>query len=80
MNYDDLITTITEIVNNERIKKEGLTLQYEIGEKTFRRLNEHFFYKSNPPDAVLESSEMFEIEIDNLIVRFLKKPPLVEPL
>lgn len=73
MNYDDLITTISEIVNNDLIKKEGLTLQYEVGEKTFRRLNEFFFYKTNPPEATPDSSESFEIEIDNLIVKFTKK-------
>jgi hypothetical protein len=77
MNYDDLITTISEIVNNDLIKKEGLTLQYEVGEKTFRRLNEFFFYKLNPPESVLEPSDTFEVEIDNLVVKFLKKPPLV---
>lgn len=80
MSYDDLITTITEIVNNDLIKKEGLTLQYEVGEKTFKRLNEYFFYKSNPPDAEPISGEIFEIEIDGLIVRFVKKSTIFKKI
>jgi len=33
MNYEELIETISEVVNNENIHKDGLVLLYELDEK-----------------------------------------------
>ena len=45
MTYEKLIETISMIVDNENIFKEGLTLVYELDEKRHKQINEHLFAK-----------------------------------
>ena len=72
MNYEKLIETISEVVNNENIHKEGLVLLYELDTKTHMKMDEHLFYKSNP-DGDFEHREIVEVEIGGVVVRFIKK-------
>lgn len=72
MTYEQLIETISEIINNPKIKKEGLLLIYELPEKTHRQMNEHLFYKSNPINTHLPLNETFEVQIDGLLIKFIK--------
>ena len=51
MNYEELIQTISAIVESGAIYKKGLTLVYELDEKNHRQMNEQLFYKSNPVTA-----------------------------
>jgi hypothetical protein len=73
MNYDDLINTISEIVNNEKIHKNGLFLTYELNDVIHKRMNEQLFYKSNPPTAQCVYTDEFEVELGGLLVKFTKK-------
>jgi len=76
MNYNKLIKTISEIVNNELIYKEGLTLVYTLNERLHKRLDEHFFRKANEAngskDVKFESTDDFEVEMGGIIVKFIK--------
>lgn len=72
MNYEELIETISEVVNNENIYKDGLVLLYELDEKNHIKMDEHLFYKSNP-DGIFEHREIIEVEIGGVVVRFIKK-------
>jgi hypothetical protein len=74
MNYNELIETISEIVNNDKIHKLGLTLIYELDELNHKKMDEHLFYKSNPDSNNFKHSEMFEVEIGGILVKFVKKP------
>lgn len=73
MDYQKLITTLTEIYNNENIEKEGLTLVYELSPKEHKGMTEELFYKSNPSSADCVYTDEFEVEIEGIIVRFIKK-------
>jgi hypothetical protein len=74
MTYEKLIQTISEMVNNDLIYKKGLTLNYEVDKNIHRRLDEHFFYKSNDKDgAKFEPSDEFEVEMGGIIIKFIKK-------
>lgn len=72
MNYQKLITTLTEIYNNENINKEGLTLVYELSPKEHKGMTEELFYKSNPSTANCIYTDEFEVVIEGIIVRFIK--------
>ena len=72
MNYEELIQTISTIVENETIYKKGLTLVYELDEKNHRQMNEQLFYKSNPVTAKFVSSDEFEAELGGVLVKFVK--------
>lgn len=72
MNYEELIETISEVVNNKNIYKNGLVLLYELDEKNHIKMDEHLFYKSNP-DGKFEHREIIEVEIGGVVVRFIKK-------
>jgi hypothetical protein len=73
MTYDKLIRTVSEIVDNENIDKDGLTLVYYLNEKNHKKMNETLFYKSNPITHKFIPTEEFEVEIGGIIVKFLKK-------
>ena len=73
MKYEDLIATVSEIVENENIYKTGLVLQYELSEKRHMEMDEHLFYKANPEGTNFENREVVEVEVAGVIVRFIKK-------
>jgi hypothetical protein len=73
MRYEDLIKTISEIVENEEIYKNGLTLVYELDEKNHEKMDEHLFYKANPNGANFQHKDVVEVEIADVKVKFIKK-------
>ena len=73
MRYEELIKSVSEIVNNEDIYKEGLVLEYKLDEKRHKQMDEHLFYMSNPSDTKFTHKEVVEVVIGGIIVRFIKK-------
>jgi hypothetical protein len=73
MTYQGLIKTISEIVNNDDIIKENLTLVYELDEITHKKMDEHLFYTSNPSDAIFEHKDVVEVILGGVTVKFIKK-------
>lgn len=73
MRYEELIKTVSEILNNDDINKEGLTLEYALDKKRHEQMDEHLFYKSNPQGTGFEHRDVVEVEIGGVIVRFIKK-------
>lgn len=73
MKYEDLISTITSIVNDETIYKEGLVLVYLLNERSHLQMNEELFYKSNSATTKFEPTDEFEVEIGGILVKFIKK-------
>ena len=61
MNYENLIETVSLIVENEGIHKEGLTLTYTLNEKNHKQMNEELFYKSNTSDVQFKASDEFDM-------------------
>jgi hypothetical protein len=73
MTYEKLISTMTSIINDETIEKEGLTLTYELLPKRHRQMNEELFYKSNPLTADFKPADEFEVDFEDVKVKFIKK-------
>ena len=75
MNYEKLIETISVIVENPNIVKEGLTLLYELDPISHKKMNEHLFYKANPTGRDFKPSDEFEVELGGILIRFIKRKP-----
>lgn len=73
MTYIELIETISEIVENEKIHKSGLILTYELNEENHKKMDEHLFYKANASDVKFVHRDIVEVEIGGITVRFIKK-------
>lgn len=71
MDYKKLIETISEIVENEKIEKKGLTLEYILEDTEHKKLQEHFFYANNSPLTQIRYNDVFEIEIGGILVRLV---------
>ena len=75
MKYEELIETISEIINNPKINTTGLSLTYELPENIHRKMNEDLFYKSNPVNTSLPVSDVFEVQLDGLLIKFIRSKP-----
>lgn len=73
MTYEELISTVTSIINDETIYKKGLSLTYELTPKNHKAMNELLFYKSNPITDNPILTDEFEADFDGIIVKFIKK-------
>ena len=73
MRYEELIESVSEVINNDKIKKDGLVLVYELEELKHKKMDEHLFYMSNPANAKFEHKDVVEVEIGGIVVRFVKK-------
>ena len=73
MKYEDLINTITSIVGDDTIYKNGLMLVYVLDAENHRIMNETMFYKTNSPTTAFEPSDEFEVQIGDIVVNFIKK-------
>lgn len=72
MTYEQLIETVSVIIDDDRIQKKGLTLTYVLPETEHKKINEILFYKNNPTANYIEYPDEFEIEIGGIIVKILK--------
>lgn len=73
MTYDKLIETVSLILENDNIYKNGLTLTYVLTPKKHKSMNEQLFYKTNPPNVNLILTDEFEVEIEGITIKFIKK-------
>lgn len=79
MKYEELIETVSLIVENDKIYKTNLTLVYILDEKNHKQMNEQLFYKSNPATTKFTPTEEFEVELGGVVVKFVK-PKIEEDL
>jgi hypothetical protein len=73
MTYEQLISTISSILEDETIHKNGLSLTYELTPKNHKAMNEFLFYKSNPITSNPILTDEFEADFDGIVVKFTKK-------
>ena len=70
--YEKIIDTVSGIVSNDLIYKEGLILEYTLDEDTHKKLEETIFMKSGGVDwDEFEHQEEFEIEIGGILIKFI---------
>jgi hypothetical protein len=72
MTYEQLIETISLIVETEKIQKVGLTLHYELEEKQHLILNEEIYRRTNPYATNFIATDEFEVMIAGILVKFSK--------
>jgi len=73
MTYDILINTISEIVNNDNINKDGLILTYMLPDDIHKSLNKELFYKTREVGVNFTQPDEYEVEIAGIIIKFFKK-------
>lgn len=73
MTYEKLIETVSIILEDDNIYKEGLILTYVLNDKTHKSMNEQLFYKTNPPSVNPILTDEFEVEIEGIVIKFIKK-------
>lgn len=66
--YNDIVETVSEIVNNDKIRKDGLTLNYVIDSYNHKKLDETLYYKTNPNGSDYEYTDIIEIEMGGINV------------
>ena len=72
LTYEDVIETLTEIINNDKIIKKDLILIYQLGSNNHLKLQEHVHH-INKTNGEFKPTESFEINVDDLTVKFIKK-------
>jgi hypothetical protein len=73
MTYEQLIETISLIVETEKIQKIGLTLNYELDEKQHLILNEDIYKRTNPYSTNFTPTDEFEVMIAGILIKFTKR-------
>ena len=72
MTYEQLIETVSLIIENPKINKNGLTLLYELPTATHNALNEAIFKKANPYSNNFAPNDEFDLEIAGINIKFKK--------
>lgn len=73
MTYEILINTVSEIVNNDSIYKDGLVLTYILPEDIHKQFNEELFNKTKVIGVNFTPNNEYEVEIAGILIKFLKK-------
>lgn len=64
MTFTELETVIKAVIANDEIRKDNLTMVYQLPEKQHIALDEHLFFKSNPKAKKSEFKHRDSFEID----------------
>lgn len=70
MTYEQLIETISTIVESEKIQKVGLVLTYELPQQKVDRINREIFAKTNPYSSAFIPTDEFEVMLGGVLVKF----------
>jgi hypothetical protein len=73
MNFDKLIETVSEILENEKIDKNGLVLTYQLNPQVHLAMNLELLQKTKGIDNNSEPTDEFEVEIGGILIKFVKK-------
>jgi hypothetical protein len=72
MNYEQLIETVSLIIDNPKINKNGLSLLYELPTQIHNSLNEAIFKKANPYSNNFVPNDEFDLDIAGINIKFKK--------
>lgn len=76
MNFDKLIETVSEILENEKIEKNGLILTYNLNPKAHLAMNLELQHKTQGMNSEFKPVDEFEVEIGGIVINFVKEPLL----
>jgi hypothetical protein len=74
MNFDQLIETVSEIINNDKINKVGMSIVYNLDPLNHKQLREELYYRTESFDTSTDiGQEMdYELEIEGITFKFIK--------
>ena len=73
MTYEQLIKTVSEILNNPDISSYGIGLTYELPGEIHENINREIFYTMNSMNIIFTPVDVFEVEIGGILIKFIKK-------
>ena len=73
MKYNNLIETLSLIIENDKIYKKGLSLTYKLTPEEHVDMNEYLFYlnEENKGEEFIQVDE-FEVEMGGILIKFIK--------
>jgi hypothetical protein len=72
MTYEKLIETISAIIQEPNVYKNGLTLTYTLTSQEHMTLNEELYRQTNQYAKTFIPNDEFDVEIDGILVKFVK--------
>ena len=78
MTYDEIIATVSEIVQNQHILTKGLTLIYELDKVSHRQVDEELFIRMNGNLDGFTHQDIIEIEVEGTLVKFIPEGTTIE--
>jgi hypothetical protein len=72
LTLDDIINTVSVLVESNKVTKEGLTLHYSIPEHNHLKLDETLYYKFDPNGKEFEHRDVIEIELGGINIIITK--------
>jgi hypothetical protein len=73
MTYENIIETVSAIVENEAIYTDEMVLEYTLPAKHHEKMDEHLFYKVHDRNAIFEHRDVVEIEMAGINIRIVKE-------
>lgn len=71
MDYEKIVAIATEVVNNENIDKNNLTLEYKMSVEDHKDLDQRLFYRNNPANAEYIYQDVIEFDAGEFKFRFV---------
>ena len=73
MNFDKLIEIVSEILENEKIEKNGLILKYQLTPQVHLDMNLELLHRTQGINTNNEPTDEFEVDIGGILIKFIKK-------
>lgn len=74
MTYNDILEIASEVIHNDYISEQGLTLVYELPPRRHRDLDEHLFYKLGLDEKYeFEHRDIIDLEIEGIRFKFIEE-------
>lgn len=73
MKYETVLQTIKNILENDLIEKEGLTLNYTLDKDALRQLDEEVYIQIHGHINGHERSDELEVELGGILLKFTEK-------
>jgi hypothetical protein len=70
MTLEKVLDIAREVLENENIPKENLTIKYELPKETHRKLDEELFYKTNNSLSNFKHNKKIELNLGGITLLF----------
>ena len=70
MTLEKVLEVAGELLDNDNIPKEGLTITYSLNKDTHRKLDEELFYKTNNNLSNFKHNKTIEVNLGGITLLF----------